>query len=47
LRHLLQHRNQCEALQQTIADLLVQKEPTHLLHFHKTGSTPHLAAMGG
>lgn len=47
LRHLLQHRNQCEALQQTIADLLVQKEPTHLLHFHKTGTTPHLAAMGG
>lgn len=47
LRHLLQHRNQSEELQQTIADLLVQKAPTHLLHFHQTGTTPHLAAMGG
>lgn len=47
LRHLLQHRTQCEELQQTIADLLIQKAPTHLLHFHQTGATPHLAAMGG
>ena len=47
LRHLLQHRSQRDELQQTIAGLLVQKAPTHLLHFHQTGTTPHLAAMGG
>ena len=47
LRHLLQHRSQRDELQQTIASLLVQKAPTHLLHFHQTGTTPHLAAMGG
>lgn len=47
LRHLLQHRNQREELQQTISGLLVQKAPTHLLHFHQTGTTQNLAAMGG
>jgi GTP 3',8-cyclase len=47
LRHLLQDRNQREELQATIADLLVQKAPTHLLHFHQSGATPHLAALGG
>ena len=47
LRHLMQHRNQREALQVSITDLMVQKEPTHLLHFHKTGATPHLASLGG
>ena len=47
LRHLMQHRNQREALQVSITDLMVQKDPTHLLHFHKTGATPHLASLGG
>ena len=47
LRHLLQHRDQRAELQDTIAGLLVQKAPTHLLHFHQTGATPHLAALGG
>lgn len=47
LRDLLQHRDQIKELQETIANLLIHKEPTHLLHFHKTGTTPHLAALGG
>ena len=47
LRHLLQTRDQRDELQNTIAALLMQKAPTHLLHFHQTGSTPHLAALGG
>ncbi len=47
LRDLLQHRDQRDELQATIATLLVQKAPTHLLHFHQTGATPHLAALGG
>ena len=47
LRYLLQDRNQRDELQATIASLLVQKAPTHLLHFHQTGTTPHLAALGG
>ena len=47
IRHLLQHRDQREELQNTITGLLVQKAPTHLLHFHQTGTTPHLAALGG
>ena len=47
LRHLLQHRDQRDELQQTMAGLLVQKAPSHLLHFHQTGSTPHLASLGG
>ena len=47
LRHLLQDRGQRLELQNTIAGLLVQKAPTHLLHFHQSGSTPHLASLGG
>ena len=47
LRHLLQHRDQREELQAAIGGLLTQKAPTHLLHFHQTGATPHLAALGG
>ena len=47
LRHLLQDRRQRAELQSTIAGLLVQKAPTHLLHFHQSGSTPHLASLGG
>ncbi len=47
LRHLLQDRSQRAELQNTIAGLLVQKAPTHLLHFHQSGSTPHLASLGG
>ena len=47
LRHLLQNRDQQSELQATIAGLLEQKAPTHLLHFHKTGTTPHLASLGG
>ncbi len=47
LRPLLQQREQCRELQSTISSLLAQKTPTHLLHFHQTGATPHLAAMGG
>ena len=47
LRDLLQDRNQRPALQNTIAGLLVQKAPTHLLHFHQSGTTPHLASLGG
>lgn len=47
LRQLLQHRDQREVLQTTIAGLLAQKTSTHLLHFHQTGATPHLAALGG
>ena len=47
LRHLLRHRDQREELQATVAGLLLQKAPTHLLHFHQTGTTPHLAALGG
>lgn len=47
LRELLQSRDQRAQLQETISGLLVQKAPTHLLHFHQTGSTPHLASLGG
>lgn len=47
LRDLLQNRDQRPMLQETIAGLLVQKAPTHLLHFHQTGTTPHLASLGG
>ncbi len=47
LRPLLQHRDQRAELQETITGLLAQKAPTHLLHFHQTGATPHLAALGG
>ena len=47
LRHLLQERQQREELKATISGLLTHKAPTHLLHFHQSGSTPHLAALGG
>ena len=47
LRSLLQHRDQRSELQNTITELLIQKPQAHLLHFHKTGTTPHLAALGG
>lgn len=47
LREFLQSRDQRSLLQETISGLLVQKAPTHLLHFHQTGATPHLASLGG
>lgn len=47
LRDLLQTATQKSTLQQSIVGLLAHKAPTHLLHFHKTGATPHLASLGG
>jgi cyclic pyranopterin phosphate synthase len=47
LRHLLQDPSQQSELRTLITRLLEQKAPTHLLHFHQTGSTPHLASLGG
>jgi cyclic pyranopterin phosphate synthase len=47
LRHLLQDASQAQQLQDTITGLLHQKAATHLLHFHQTGATPHLASLGG
>ena len=47
LRDLIQRRDQRAALQETVSGLLVRKAPTHLLHFHQTGSTQNLAALGG
>ena len=47
LRPFLQHQGQRDELQQTLVSLLEQKAPTHLLHFHQTGATPHLASLGG
>lgn len=47
LRHLLQLPDQKTALQQTVVSLLQQKTATHLLHFHKSGATKNLSALGG
>ena len=47
LRHLLQSPEQSAQLQDTILSVLQHKQPSHHLHFHQTGTTPHLAALGG
>ncbi|MBU3656625.1 MAG: GTP 3',8-cyclase MoaA [Rhodocyclaceae bacterium] len=47
LRSLLQSPDQIPELQHTITSLLQQKSATHLLHFHKSGATKNLSALGG
>jgi len=47
LRPLLQHDDQREELIAAIADALHFKHETHYLHQGVTGSTPHLASLGG
>lgn len=47
LRHLLQTASQQQQLQDTVVSLLQHKAPSHRLHFHQTGATPHLASLGG
>lgn len=47
LRHLLQADDQLEKLQQQILDLLQYKKSSHFLHQGITGTTPHLASIGG
>ena len=47
LRHMLQSENQIDELQRTIVSLLQQKSATHLLHFHQSGATRNLSALGG
>ncbi len=47
LRHLLQSADQKTELQRTVTSLLQQKASTHLLHFHKSGATKNLSALGG
>lgn len=47
LRHLLQSADQKNELQRTVTSLLQQKASTHLLHFHQSGATKNLSALGG
>lgn len=47
IRHLLQSPEQLSELQQTVTSLLQQKSATHLLHFHQSGATKNLSALGG
>ncbi len=47
LRHLLQSPDQKNELQRTVVSLLQQKTATHLLHFHQSGATKNLSALGG
>jgi len=47
LRPLLQHDDQREALLKTITSVLHFKKESHYLHQGITGSTPHLASLGG
>ena len=47
LRHLLQSADQKVELQQAVTSLLQQKAATHLLHFHRSGATKNLSALGG
>jgi len=47
IRHLLDAAEQRAELKQSFISLLANKAPAHLLHFHKTGATPHLASLGG
>ena len=47
LRHLLQSSEQKSDLQRTVTSLLQQKASTHLLHFHQSGATKNLSALGG
>lgn len=47
LRPLLQHDDQREELMEAIATALHFKHESHYLHQGMTGSTPHLASLGG
>lgn len=47
LRHLLQSADQKTELQHTVTSLLQEKASTHLLHFHQSGATKNLSALGG
>lgn len=47
LRPLLQDAGQAAELQATLSRLLGSKSGGHQLHFHRTGSTRHLASLGG
>jgi cyclic pyranopterin phosphate synthase len=47
LRPLLQSADQKAELQRSITSLLQQKASTHLLHFHQSGATKNLSALGG
>jgi cyclic pyranopterin phosphate synthase len=47
LRHLLQSGDQKSELQHAVTSLLQQKASTHLLHFHQSGATKNLSALGG
>lgn len=47
LRPLLQSDDQCEELQDKILTLMNFKKSSHFLHEGNTGTTPHLASIGG
>lgn len=47
IRSLLQSPEQVGELQRTVTSLLQQKSATHLLHFHQSGATKNLSALGG
>lgn len=47
LRHLLQSAEQKSEMQHLVTSLLQQKASTHLLHFHQSGATKNLSALGG
>lgn len=47
LRHLLQHGDQQEELQEKILSLLQFKKSSHFLHQQNSGGTRHLASIGG
>lgn len=47
LRPLLQQDGQIDELVQRLQQLVATKAPAHLLHQGNSGSTPHLASIGG
>lgn len=47
LRPWLDNKEKIVELKETIINLLIHKKASHFLHFGKTGSTPHLASIGG
>jgi len=47
LRHLLQHDDQQQELQDQIISLMNFKKSAHFLHQGNSGATPHLASIGG
>ncbi len=47
LRHLLQHDEQKQELQDQIVSLMNYKKSSHFLHQGNSGATPHLASIGG